>query len=53
MQTPRDRISLRPGRHSVTVTRAGYETIEGTKDLVVEPSLEQKLYTFVFHFRKN
>ncbi len=53
IQTPKDRIPLSPGKHLVTVTRAGYETVEGTKELVIQPTLGERVIPLVFHLRKK
>ena len=53
MQTPKDRYPLGPGSHRVTVTRRGFETVEGTKELVVQPTLEERVIPLVFHLKKQ
>jgi serine/threonine protein kinase len=53
MQTPKDRYPLGPGSHRVTVTRRGLETVEGTKELVVQPTLEERVVPLVFHLKKQ
>ena len=52
METPRA-LTLGPGRHKVTVRRAGYETIEGTKEVVIEPATEMKVIPIIFTLRKK
>jgi serine/threonine protein kinase len=51
--TPTDRYQLGPGRHTVTVTRTGYDTMEGVKEIVVEPGTEERVIPLVFNLKKR
>ena len=51
--TPRDRYPLSPGTHHITVTRSGYDVVEGEKELNVTPSTEDQPIRLIFHLRKK
>jgi serine/threonine protein kinase len=55
MVTPYDHLALKPGTHSITVTRAGFETAEGSQSLVIQPvvAAQPKVYRLVFHLTKK
>jgi serine/threonine protein kinase len=51
--TPKEGLTLKPGAHTITVTRQGYTTVEGTKKIVVEPSLHREVQKLVFQLKKQ
>jgi eukaryotic-like serine/threonine-protein kinase len=51
--TPKDRLKLKPGKHSITVRRDGYTTKEGTRSIIVEPGFRKKVHTLVFTLNKQ
>jgi hypothetical protein len=55
MVTPYDHLSLKPGKHTITVTQFGFETAEGIQSLVIEPvvAAQPKVYRLVFHLTKK
>ncbi len=50
--TPKDRYPVKPGIYRITVRREGYETVEGERTIVVEPSFTEKVHTLVFTLKK-
>lgn len=50
---PVARFPLGPGRHRVAVTRFGYETQGGEKEVVVTPSFEEKVVPLAFTLKKS
>ena len=48
VETPRDRYPLPPGKHKVTVKRAGYKTVEGEVEVNVEPALREQVNELAF-----
>jgi serine/threonine protein kinase len=53
VQTPRDRYPLGPGRHLITVARSGYETVEGEKEVVVQPTMQERVIPLSFRLKKK
>jgi serine/threonine protein kinase len=53
LDTPLDRYPLGPGKHRITVTRTGYRTVEGMREIVVEPGTEEKVIPLVFTLQKQ
>jgi hypothetical protein len=53
VQAPRARYPLGVGRHSISVTREGYRTMGGPKEVIIEPSLEEQEFNFSFMLRKQ
>jgi serine/threonine protein kinase len=53
VSTPKDRYPLGVGKHRVTVTRAGYETVEGDKEITIMPAFKENVYQLVFNLRKK
>ncbi len=51
--TPLNRHPLGPGKHSITVTKSGYTTLEGMQEIVVDPGLEEKVIPLVFTLKKQ
>ncbi|MBX2991992.1 MAG: serine/threonine protein kinase [Bacteroidetes bacterium] len=50
---PVARFPLGPGRHRVTVTRFGYETQGGEREVLVSPSFEEKTVPLTFTLKKE
>ncbi len=53
LETPQDRVPLGVGEHRLTVTRSGYETVEGEMRVKVTASFEEKVMPYVFHLKKS
>ena len=53
MYTPKDRIPIPVGSHSITVKRDGYNTEEGVKSVNVRPVFQEKVHTLIFTLMKN
>jgi len=46
-------ILLGPGKHSITVKRSGYKTIENEVVLDIKPGFEFKTHSLVFHLKRE
>jgi serine/threonine protein kinase len=53
VQTPIDGYPLGPGRHRITVAKMGFETVEGEKVVVVEPSFERRVERLSFTLKRK
>jgi hypothetical protein len=53
VQTPIDGYPLGPGRHRITVSKMGFEAVEGEKVVVVEPSFERRVERLAFTLRRK
>ena len=51
--TPQAAIPLAVGRHRVSVSRMGYDLIDGTQRVDVYPTLEKREIPLVFNLQKN
>jgi hypothetical protein len=52
VNTPRQ-ISLGPGTHTVEVKRTGYQTLEPSRTVSIEPGLEQQTENLTFTLRQQ
>jgi serine/threonine protein kinase len=50
LTTPVD-IPLGPGKYLISVSKAGYKTIEDNFTILIEPEFEKKTHPLVFHFK--
>ncbi len=48
--TPGD-LTLGPGSYKISVKKTGYKTVENDVQLNIEPTLESKTHSLVFHFK--
>lgn len=53
VQTPIDGYPLGPGRHRISVSKMGYETVEGEKVVVVEPTFERRVERLSFTLKRK
>ncbi len=53
VQTPIDGYALPPGRHRISVTKMGFEALEGEKIVVVEPSFERRVERLAFTLKRK
>lgn len=53
VQTPIDGYPLGPGRYRITVSKMGYETVEGEKLVVVEPRFERRVERLSFSLKRK
>ncbi|MEK7249650.1 MAG: PEGA domain-containing protein, partial [Bacteroidota bacterium] len=52
-QTPIDGMPFGPGRHRISVSKMGFETVEGEKVINVEPTFERKVVRLAFTLKKK
>lgn len=52
-ETPVDKYPLPPGRHTITVRREGYRSVEGIVTLEVKPDFKEKVIPLIFHLVKE
>jgi hypothetical protein len=53
VQTPIDGLPLGPGRHTVSVTKMNFETVEGERVVNVEPTFERSVVRLAFTLRRR
>ncbi|MER3524127.1 MAG: hypothetical protein C4326_08690 [Ignavibacteria bacterium] len=53
VQTPIDGFALGPGRHRISVAKMGFETVEGERVVVVEPSFERRVERLSFTLKRK
>lgn len=53
VQTPIDGYALGPGRHRISVAKMGFETVEGERVVVVEPSFERRVERLSFTLKRK
>lgn len=53
VQTPIDGYALPPGRHRISVAKMGFETLEGEKVVVIEPSFERRVERLAFTLKRK
>ncbi len=53
IQTPIDGLPLGPGKHRITVTKFGFEAVEGEKVINVTPGFEKKTERLAFTLKRK